>query len=825
MIFIKDLQDINKKDVNRAGGKGASLGEMIKAGIAVPPGFVVLSAAFEYFLCETGLNIEIDSILSLVNHQEVHTIERASEKIRALISQAKIPKDIESGIRLLFKNLDSKYVAVRSSATAEDSSSAAWAGQLESYLNTTEENLLENIKKCWASLFTPRAIFYRFENGLRGQKISVAVVVQKMVESEKSGIAFSVHPVTEDYNQLIIEAGLGLGEAIVSGSITPDSYVVEKEPRQIINKNIQVQNKGLYRADNNGNMWCEIDEDQGKKSVLSDKEILELSEIVLNIERHYGFPCDIEWAFEKDNFYIVQSRPITTLSRSRISDNAMNILNSIKDKNWSHYVSRKFSWFIENTEIIASQSPAQMKCFGFSVPTMNWLVLNGDEYSLESDFESFYSTFLGYFEKDRNFFEKFAKKEFDIVDETENYKAQLRARDFGNLTDKELVDCMVEFDEKYVDTFVSALVRPDSFLDFELKKRLGSELGLSKELVESVFSKIVTCPILGELAYCDEHLELLKIARQIIDKHEDVNNLSDAIDAKLDLHVDKYSWMKGPVALEYQHFVKQDYLDRLTFLVNEDVADKIKQIVLVRENDVKEYEKIKAKYKILGSLLKLCEAARTFVFLRTYTTEASDSLFYWGRWTLLKEIAKRLNVELDDLVMLIPGEIIEAIRGAKIDIAEIAAKRRKGFASIWEDGKVSVLFGEDATFLQVEINRMHRLSDSPCSFQNDDFVSGTIANHGLAQGRVIILRNYRDTYKVQKGDIIVASMTTPDFVSAMEKAAAFVTDEGGITCHAAILSREFGVPCIIGTVNGTQVLQDGQLVEVDANQGIVKILS
>src|SRR3989338_3707386 len=175
----------------------------------------------------------------------MHTIENASKKINALILNAEMPEDIAGEIRKFFKKLKSKFVAVRSSATAEDSSAAAWAGQLESYLNTTKTNLLENVKKCWASLFTPRAIFYRFEKELHKQKISVAVVVQKMVESEVSGIAFSVHPVTQDRNQLIIEAGYGLGEAIVSGQITPDSYVVEKNEEIILDINVVEQNKML----------------------------------------------------------------------------------------------------------------------------------------------------------------------------------------------------------------------------------------------------------------------------------------------------------------------------------------------------------------------------------------------------------------------------------------------------------------------------------------------------------------------------------------------------------------------------------------------------
>ena len=329
MEFIKDFKDLSKNDTSIAGGKGASLSEMTQVDIPpVPPGFVILSSAFDKFLEETDLNVEIDAILHSVNHKEIHTINDASEKIKVLILRAEMPKNISEEIQKFFKKLGLKYVAVRSSATVEDSATAAWAGQLESYLNTTEENLLENVKKCWASLFTPRAIFYRFEKGLHKQKISVAVVVQKMIDSEVSGVAFSVHPVTQDRNQLIIEASFGLGEAIVSGQITPDSYVVEKEPRRIIDKNVQTQKRKLCRSEKGGNEWRDIPKKQGEKQVLPDKEILELSDIIVRIENHYGFPVDIEWVKEKEKFYIVQSRPITTLQHIQDSNFKFDITSA-----------------------------------------------------------------------------------------------------------------------------------------------------------------------------------------------------------------------------------------------------------------------------------------------------------------------------------------------------------------------------------------------------------------------------------------------------------------------------------------------------------------
>lgn len=323
MELIRNFSQINKKDAALAGGKGASLGEMTGAGIPVPPGFVVLASAFEKFLTETDLNAEIDASLETVDHQKMHTVAMASEKIQSLILSVRIPDDIQNKIRQNFKNLNAKLVAVRSSATAEDSVSNAWAGQLDTFLNTTEKTLLENIQKCWASLFTPRAIFYRFEKGLHQQKISVAVVVQKMIQSEIAGIAFSVHPVTEDENQMIIEAGWGLGEAVVSGQITPDAYVVDKQDWSILDINVNQQDKFLTYKTDGGNYWQALPARQKEAQKLTSRQIIELAKLVTKIEKHYRFPVDVEWAFarpepaegEKGKFYITQSRPITTLGK------------------------------------------------------------------------------------------------------------------------------------------------------------------------------------------------------------------------------------------------------------------------------------------------------------------------------------------------------------------------------------------------------------------------------------------------------------------------------------------------------------------------------
>ncbi len=329
-MFTKSFKNISKKDISIAGGKGASLGEMTQAKISVPPGFVILVNAFDEFLEETDLISEIASQIKSLNFRDIHSVDKASSVIRDLISDTEVPKELQEALLKEFKRLNTKYVAVRSSATAEDSSVASWAGELETYLNTTEYNLIENIKNCWSSLFTPRALFYAFEKGVvtqAGQKkiraktckklvhcypVGVAVVVQKMVQSEISGICFTVHPVTQDTNQMVIETGWGLGEAIVGGKITPDTHIISKKDWSILDANISSQEMMIIR-EGSGVKETPVPKARQEKQKLANEKIIELAKLCQKIEEHYGKPQDIEFAIENNKIYITQSRPITTL--------------------------------------------------------------------------------------------------------------------------------------------------------------------------------------------------------------------------------------------------------------------------------------------------------------------------------------------------------------------------------------------------------------------------------------------------------------------------------------------------------------------------------
>lgn len=315
-MWTKQFSELSKDHADIAGGKGASLGELTQSGIPVPPGFVVTAQSFKHFVEETGLEEKIDTVLKTVNIEKTSTVDEASKKIQDLIMAQDVlmPQDIQTEIEENFTKLDAPFVAVRSSATAEDSAAAAWAGQLDTYLNTTKETLLENVRRCWASLFTPRAIFYRFEKELDQTDIAVAVVIQKMVASDASGVAFSVDPVTENATHILIEGAYGLGEAVVSGTITPDAFVVQKESGEILEKNIAEQEKGLYRKEGGDCEWREISSDKSASQKISDEQLKQLADIIVRIEKHYGSPQDIEWALEGEDLYIVQSRPITTLT-------------------------------------------------------------------------------------------------------------------------------------------------------------------------------------------------------------------------------------------------------------------------------------------------------------------------------------------------------------------------------------------------------------------------------------------------------------------------------------------------------------------------------
>ncbi|MCX6786562.1 MAG: PEP-utilizing enzyme [Candidatus Kaiserbacteria bacterium] len=588
MELIRDLKDIKKDDIAIAGGKGSSLGEMMRIGIPVPPGFVILSSAYEQFVREKKM-LKMPKVL---NESEV------SEEIKGA-----------------FKKLGAKKVAVRSSATAEDSKNAAWAGQLESYLNITGKDLFKNVQKCWESLSSPRANFYRAENKLTKKKISVAVVVQKMVASEIAGVAFSVHPVTEDRNQMIIEAVFGLGEALVSGQVTPDSYVIEKKSFKLLD----VQKQG--------------------KQKLSEKQIKELAKICIQIEKHFKAPQDIEWAFAKGKFYIVQSRPITTLH--------------------------------EKVELIDFAQKAE-KQFARDYLSDTTLFCLYDSYKFA------YPKYLG------------AKLSDVLI-----YKSRKHSAFY--LLGKESTALEDLLEEKMKPKFVRKVIA-----EFSEKTREVSKILTKKK-------------------------PLLKDGKKLFILNSELSPL-----------------------------------ERITFLVPH----------LVLEHGMKIADK---------KLVAYCQEAR----------QKTEKLFY----------------DADKFFGRQKTTVPEYITGYKENMREF------------------IIFNNEVISDRNSIEKLKKiLMTENKRVKNKKIVKGFTAYAGEAGGIVKIVLSRKDYGKVKKGDVLVAANTNPDYLPIIRKAAAIVTDEGGITSHAAIVAREFKIPCIVGTKVATKILKNGDVVEIDSRKGMVRLI-
>ena len=331
MEYVEFFEELKKEDVDIAGGKGANLGELTQAGIPVPPGFVITSATYQKFMDETGITQEIMDILDALDVNNNKELQESARKIKKIIKETEIPDEIRSLIIEAYNALchrigkENAFVAVRSSATAEDLPEASFAGQQDTYLNVKgPEDLMTYVRKCWASLFGARAIFYREENNFDHSKVYIAVVVQEMVDAEKAGVMFTVHPSTGE-EKILIEAAWGLGEGVVSGTVTPDTYWMDKATGEILEQQISEKKTMFKKKSENGQtVQVPVPDDIKNKQVLDAEELAQLAELGKNIQEHYQFPQDTEWAIENDKIFMLQSRPVTTLDMTAAEGEAVH---------------------------------------------------------------------------------------------------------------------------------------------------------------------------------------------------------------------------------------------------------------------------------------------------------------------------------------------------------------------------------------------------------------------------------------------------------------------------------------------------------------------
>lgn len=373
--MIVDFKQVGKTDVGLVGGKGANLGEMARAGFPVPPGFIVTSAAYFQVLQINDLKPKIKSILDNLDIHDIHSLNEMSRQIKSLISRANIPNHLALDIIKRYLKLGSGHnqtlVAVRSSATAEDLPDASFAGQQETFLNVQgEANLIQNIRACWASLFEPRAIFYRQEKNFDHFQVGIAVPVQQMIQSEVAGIMFTVNPVTNNKNQLVIEAIWGLGEKIVQGAYTPDHYLIQKLSWKILQKQTNPQTKQLTLSQDK-NRELPLPKNKQRQTKLTDDQIIYLAKLGHQIQQHYFFPQDIEWALAHKHFYLVQSRPITTLNLQEstiapVSTNKLTLL--LKGEPASPGIITGYSRILKSSQEINRLLPGEILVTDMTTP-------------------------------------------------------------------------------------------------------------------------------------------------------------------------------------------------------------------------------------------------------------------------------------------------------------------------------------------------------------------------------------------------------------------------------------------------------------------------
>ncbi len=338
MRHIMWFKDISKGDVASVGGKGENLGIMFNLGIKVPNGFAVSAQTYKEFIQRTEIEGKINQLLEGLDIEDTQKLQQTAKQIQDVITSTTVPEDIAEEIIDNYELLGAEnrtaeeivrssdvFVAVRSSATAEDLPQASFAGQQATFLNVKgTENVVKAVRACWASLFTARAIYYREKNDFEHSKVLISAIVQKMVNSNQAGIMFTVNPATNEESEIIIEAVYGLGEMIVGGEVNPDLYIVDKQTRDIKKTEVRKQETGMFRDENGQNVKREIEQSLQERQVIPDTHVKELARLGKKIEEHYGMPQDIEWAVEKDKIFIVQARAVTTFKKKETTDSSAN---------------------------------------------------------------------------------------------------------------------------------------------------------------------------------------------------------------------------------------------------------------------------------------------------------------------------------------------------------------------------------------------------------------------------------------------------------------------------------------------------------------------
>ncbi|AVM67557.1 phosphoenolpyruvate synthase [Peptostreptococcaceae bacterium oral taxon 929] len=822
--MILDFNEIKKGDVLVAGGKGANLGEMTSAKINVPSGFVITADAYRDFLKVNGIDILIENGIKKSLDDERILLSEV-ERFRGKIKSGKFPEQLENAIREKYFNLgNNTRVAVRSSATAEDLPDASFAGQQETYLNVQGiESVLNGVRNCYASLWGNRAVSYRFHQGYDQTSVSIAVVIQEMIESEKSGVLFTVNPVNKKENEMQINASFGLGESVVSGRVTADSYIIDKSGN-IIEVNIGSKEIQIIYGDKE-TVEVSVNSDKRKTRALNDREILELMKCGLEIEKHYGMPMDIEWAIKNDIVYILQARAITTLKNSKNDITGNDLIEKyIKGKKIKKDTQEVMSFFLEKMPFahrvldfdylmaINDQKVNILSEGGIILPR-NPIIDDDGIQTFSDDGKRIGKNIFKFFNilKNMKDFEFCYKKCKDFMNIYEVEIEEIKHLNFENMT---LTECGNFLEESYV---LLQKLAYDRF-KFALFPSVLNSKKFTK-IIKKVNSNYSSFDFYWDLDNKTSVVtnDVYKMAREIR-KNEALKKAIISGDNFKELYK-KYNDFKN-ISDEFMkdNGFKSDYncycLSAKTFLEDPDRLINILRPILNENsnesNDIKDFSKLMESVKeIYGR--KYQDVEKQIKYFRYFHVVREESQYLWETlFYYVRKCVRRINfILLGDenietgVANLFHKELLKVINRGNLNESdkEKINRRNEKFplaVKVWETSKL-LIFKTDG-----------------------DVLKGVSGSTGIAVGKVCLINNPKEFYKMKKGDILVCHLTDPEWTPLFKLASAVVADTGSALSHAAIVAREYNIPAVLGVGFATTKFKDGDTIQVNGNIGEVK---
>ena len=834
--MIKFFEEIRKEDVPSVGGKGANLGEMTAAGITVPPGFVVTADAYRLFLEENSLTELFKTTLEQAGSNQ-EKLREAASMFRAKILAGKLPAQVIDAITKGYEKLDTQCtthkplrLAIRSSATAEDLPENSFAGQQETYLNVIGlPEVLKQVISCYASLWGNRAVFYRQANGYDQLDVALAVVIQVMVNSATSGVLFTVNPVSQNPNELQINASYGLGESVVSGRVTPDSYLCDKTGR-LLNETIGEKATEIIYAEN-GTKELAVSPERQKARALNEAEIKALCTQAILIEKHYGCPMDIEWAICDGNVSILQARAITTLNKhTENTEEEQLIAGYLKGCKTSGMLKKNLAFLLEKmpdlfypfdsdlTALINNQKSEIFAKAGILMSMQPQMDDDGIETLPSNDKKITKNIFkLGSILRE---IKDYPHCQQTLDKEMKAFTKELEALQKLPIENMTLADCGIALEKLY------DYVRRLAYSRFYYALFPGTLL--SKSCEKRAKKAGVTCTGYDFLQNLNNRSA--ESARDMVELAQKLRALPEASAAITEGAGYTSICERFPeVAILFKKYLSKygytsDFNCYCIYAQNliED-PERLLHILcpLLTANDKENSSLHTTTYDELMNSLKskmhpsnYQKLEQDVQYLRYFHIQREQSQYMWETaFYIMRQALSRAaflatgNADyFDSLAYLFFPEVLNLCKRGSLNATEQEKinrrKQKRPLAEkIWERSKLLV-FSE-----------------------NGDVLKGVSGSNGEAVGKVCIISGPKEFYKLKKGDILVCRLTDPEWTPLFTLAAAVVADTGAALSHAAIVAREYGIPAVLGVGYATMKFKDGDIIRVNGTRGEVSKLN